>query len=183
MPGHSEVGTVNVGAGAGPAPYFTQGRVYLAGPYKGAPFSLAIITPAVAGPYDLGDVVVRAALYIDPVTTQVTVKSDPIPTILDGIPLDVKTIEVKMGDPNFTLNPTNCEKMSVGGEALSILGQSAVLSDPFEVGGCEALRFQTAVQWLHIRQDFACRWGQFACDVDLSECSTGHTGEYQERSC
>jgi hypothetical protein len=141
-PAGSEVGTVNVGAGAGPAPYFAQGRVYLAGPYKGAPFSLAIITPAVAGPYDLGTVVVRAALFVNPETAQVTVKSDPIPTILDGIPLDVRSIEVKIGRPGFTLNPTSCEKMSVGGEALSILGQSAVLSDPFQVGGCEALGFK-----------------------------------------
>jgi hypothetical protein len=116
--------------------------VYLAGPYKGAPFSLAILTPAVAGPYDLGDVVVRAGLYVNPVTAQVTVKSDPIPTILQGIPLDVRTIEVKMGRPDFTLNPTDCEKMSVGGEALSVLGQSAALSDPFQVGGCEALGFK-----------------------------------------
>jgi hypothetical protein len=141
-PASSEVGTVSVGAGAGPAPYFTGGRVYLAGPYKGAPFSLAILTPAVAGPYDLGDVVVRAGLYVNPVTAQVTVKSDPIPTILQGIPLDVRTIEVKMGRPDFTLNPTDCEKMSVGGEALSVLGQSAALSDPFQVGGCEALGFK-----------------------------------------
>jgi hypothetical protein len=141
-PAGSEVGTVSVGAGAGPAPYVTQGHVYLAGPYKGAPFSLAIVTPAVAGPYDLGTVVVRAALYVNPVTTQVTVKSDPIPTILDGIPLDVRTIEVKMGRPDFTLNPTSCEKMSVGGEALSVLGQSAAISDPFQVGSCEALGFR-----------------------------------------
>ncbi|HWX45673.1 MAG TPA: fibronectin type III domain-containing protein, partial [Solirubrobacteraceae bacterium] len=141
-PASSEVGTVNVGAGAGPAPYFTEGRVYLAGPYKGAPFSLAILTPAVAGPYDLGTVVVRAALYVNPETTQVTVKSDPIPTILDGILLDVRTITVKIGRPDFTLNPTSCDKMSVGGEALSVLGPSAALSDPFQVGGCEALGFK-----------------------------------------
>src|SRR5487761_1109521 len=141
-PAGSEVGTVNVGAGAGPAPYYTQGHVYLAGPYKGAPFSLAIVTPAVAGPYDLGDVVVRAGLYINPETTQVTVKSDPVPTILEGIPLDVRTITVTMGRSDFTLNPTDCEKMSVGGQALSALGQSVALSNPFQVGGCEALGFK-----------------------------------------
>ncbi len=141
-PTGSEVGTVTVGAGAGPAPFFAGGRVYLAGPYKGAPFSLAIITPAVAGPYDLGTVVVRAALFVNPETAQVTVKSDPIPTILDGIPLDVRTIEVKVGRPDFTLNPTSCEKMSVGGEALTVLGGVAALSDPFQVGGCEALDFK-----------------------------------------
>jgi hypothetical protein len=141
-PAGSEVGTVSVGAGAGPAPYVAQGRVYLAGPYKGAPFSLAIVTPAVAGPYDLGDVVVRAGLYVNPETAQVTVKSDPIPTILQGVLLDVRTIVVRVGRPDFTLNPTDCEKMSVGGEALSVLGQSVVLSAPFQVGGCEALGFK-----------------------------------------
>jgi hypothetical protein len=158
-PSSSEVGTIDVGAGAGPAPYFVQGRVYLAGPYKGAPFSLAIVTPAVAGPFDLGTVVVRAALYINPETTQVTVKSDPLPTILDGIPLDVKTIVVKVGRPEFTLNPTNCEKMSVGGEALSILGQGSALSDPFQVGSCEALgfapRFSVSTSGKTSRQDGA----------------------------
>jgi hypothetical protein len=141
-PTSSEVGTVTIGAGAGPAPFVTVGRVYLAGPYKGAPFSLAVVTPVVAGPYDLGTVVVRAALDVNPITSQVTVKSDPIPTILRGIPLDVKTILVKLQRPDFALNPTNCEKMSVDGEALSPVGQNVVLADPFQVSSCEALGFK-----------------------------------------
>ncbi len=87
-PASSEVGTVDVGAGAGPTPLNVPGHVYLAGPYKGAPLSMAIITPAVAGPFDLGTVVVRAALHVDPETTQIHAVSDPIPTILEGIPLD-----------------------------------------------------------------------------------------------
>ncbi len=141
-PAASEVGTVTAGAGAGPSPVHVLGRAYLAGPYKGAPISLAIVTPAVAGPFDLGTVVVRAALNVHPETAQVTVVSDPIPAILQGIPLDVRSISVNVGRPRFTLNPTNCEAMSVGGQAISLLGQPASLSDRFQVGGCRGLGFK-----------------------------------------
>jgi hypothetical protein len=141
-PAAGEVGTVTAGAGAGPNPVHVLGRAYLAGPYKGAPISLAIVTPAVAGPFDLGTVVVRAALNVHPETAQVTVVSDPIPTILQGIPLDVRSISVNVGRPRFTLNPTNCEAMSVGGQAISLLGQPASLADRFQVGGCRGLGFK-----------------------------------------
>ena len=144
-PAASKLGAVNVAAGAGPDPYYAQGNAYLAGPYQGAPLSLAIITPALAGPFDLGDVVVRAALQVNPETAQITVNSGPIPTILQGIPLDIRTIAVKMDKPNFTLNPTDCEKMAVTAQALSALGQSAALTDPFQVGGCNALGFKPKV--------------------------------------
>jgi uncharacterized repeat protein (TIGR01451 family) len=138
----SRLGTVTVAAGAGPSPYYVQGKAYLAGPYKGAPFSVAIITPAVAGPFDLGTVVVRAALYVNPETAQITVKSDPIPTILDGIPLDLRSISVEMDRNEFTLNPTSCDPMAVTGQALSVLGQAASLSSRFQVGGCGELPFR-----------------------------------------
>jgi hypothetical protein len=138
----SEVGTVTVGAGAGPSPVHTLGRIYLGGPYKGAPVSLAIVTPAVAGPFDLGTVVVRAALNVNPETAQVTVESDPIPAILEGIPLDVRSISVDVSRRDFTLNPTNCEPMAVAGQAISLLGQPASLSDRFQVGGCRGLGFK-----------------------------------------
>lgn len=141
-PQASEVGTVTVGAGAGSSPYYVTGKAYLAGPYKGAPFSIAIVTPAVAGPYDLGTVVVRSTLQIDPRTAQVTVKSDPIPTELKGIPLDIRSIAVKIGRPGFTFNPTNCEATSVGGSETSALGSTAQLADHFQVGGCRALSFK-----------------------------------------
>lgn len=141
-PAGSEVGVVNVGAGAGSSPYFVQGHAYLAGPYEGAPLSLAIVTPAVAGPYDLGTVVVRSALEVDPFTAQITVKSDPIPTELKGIPLDVRSIAVKIDRPAFTLNPTNCETMSVGGSLTTTVGQTAALANRFQVGGCKKLGFR-----------------------------------------
>jgi hypothetical protein len=140
-PAASRVGTVTVGAGSG-APLHVQGTAYLAGPYKGAPLSLAIITPAVAGPFDLGAVLVRAAAHVDPKTAQITAKSDPIPTILEGIPLDVRSVAVDMNRDRFTLNPTNCDPMSLGVDALSSLGQSALLSNRFQVGGCRGLDFE-----------------------------------------
>jgi hypothetical protein len=140
-PAASEVGTVNVGAGAGPSPYYTGGRVYLAGPYKGAPLSLAIVTPAVAGPFDLGTVVVRTALFVDPETARITAKSDPIPHVLQGIQLDVRAVTVKLDRPNFILNPTSCDPLSFGGQIASVLGQVAPLSERFQVGECGRLRF------------------------------------------
>jgi hypothetical protein len=140
-PAASQVGTVSVGAGAGTSPFFVAGKAYLAGPYKGAPLSLAIVTPALAGPFDLGTVVVRAALQVDPETAQVRVISDPIPTILQGIPLDVRSIAVNVDRPDFTLNPTNCEPTAVNGEAVSLAGQVAPLSNRFQVGGCRGLDF------------------------------------------
>ncbi|MDX6634331.1 MAG: hypothetical protein QOF06_534 [Solirubrobacterales bacterium] len=141
-PAASQVGTVSVGAGAGPAPYFVQGSVYLAGPYNGAPLSLAIVTPATAGPYDLGTVVVRTALRVDPETARITAVSDPIPHILQGISLDVRTITLRLDRPNFSLNPTNCNPLVLSGEVISTLGQGAALQNPFQVGECGALAFK-----------------------------------------
>jgi hypothetical protein len=141
-PQASEVGTVTVGAGAGPSPYYVKGRAYLAGPYEDAPLSLVIITPAVAGPFDLGTVVVRSALHVDPETAQISAKSDPIPTIIDGIPLDVRSVAIDMGRPQFTLNPTSCNPMAVLGSSISTLNQAAGLSSRFQVGGCAALPFR-----------------------------------------
>jgi hypothetical protein len=141
-PAASEVGIVAVAAGAGPSPFYVQGRAYLAGPYKNAPLSLAVITPALAGPFDLGTVVVRAALYVDPETAQITVRSDPIPSELKGIPLDIRSVAVRIGRPGFTLNPTDCEAMSVAGSLTSTLGQTAPLASPFQVGECGRLKFK-----------------------------------------
>jgi hypothetical protein len=138
----SRVGSVTVGAGAGSNPLYVGGNAYLAGPYKGAPLSLAIVTPAVAGPFDLGTVVVRTALKVDPESTQIKAVSDPIPTILQGIPLDIRQIALNMDRPSFTLNPTSCDPMAVNGSALSVFGTSALLTDRFQVGGCGALGFK-----------------------------------------
>jgi hypothetical protein len=141
-PAASQLGTVDVGAGAGPTPIYVSGKAYLAGPYKGAPLSLVVITPAVAGPFDLGNVVVRNALYVDPETTRIHAVSDPLPTILQGIPLDLRSVAIKMDRPNFTLNPTDCSPLAVLGSATSVFGQSASLSTPFQVDECAKLGFK-----------------------------------------
>jgi hypothetical protein len=140
-PQSSEVGTAIVGAGSG-SPLYVQGNAYLAGPYRGAPLSLAVITPAVAGPFDLGTVVVRSALYVDQASAQITVKTDPLPTILQGIPLDLRSIAVRVDRDQFTLNPTSCEEMHVTGTAVSTAGQPAPLDNRFQIGACQGLAFK-----------------------------------------
>jgi hypothetical protein len=144
-PASSQVGTIDVGAGAGITPLYVQGNAYLAGPYQGAPLSLVTITPAVAGPFDLGAVVVRAALRLDPETAVVKATSDPLPQILEGIPLDVRSISLRMDKPDFTLNPTSCNPASIDASVLSALGASASLSSPFQVGGCSELAFKPKI--------------------------------------
>lgn len=140
-PAASRIGTVAVATGAGPNPHHVTGSVYLAGPHRGAPLSLAVVTPAVAGPFDLGTVVVRALLYVDPETARIRAVAGPIPSMLEGIPLDVRSIALTLDRPGFALNPTNCEPMAIAGTALSTLGQGAPLGSRFQVGGCEALPF------------------------------------------
>jgi hypothetical protein len=147
-PAASEVGVADVGAGAGPNPFYTRAHLYLAGPYKGAPLSMVAITPAIAGPFDLGVVVVRAALYINPETAQVRTVTDPLPTILEGIPLDVRSVAVKVQRPQFTRNPTSCDPKAFGGALTSTLGLVAPISARFQVGGCKALPYKPV---LHTR--------------------------------
>jgi hypothetical protein len=141
-PAASRIGSVQVAAGAGPQPFHAPGSVYLAGPYKGAPLSLAIVTPAVAGPFDLGTVVVRNAVRLDPVTAQVSAVSDPIPSILQGIPLDIRSVSLRLDKPQFTRTPTSCDPMQVSGSLTSLLGQPASLTDRFQVGDCPRLGFK-----------------------------------------
>jgi hypothetical protein len=141
-PAASQVGAIVAGAGAGPSPYFTSGEVYLAGPYKGAPLSLVAIVPAVAGPFDLGVVTDRIALEVDQRTAQVTAAADPFPTILAGIPLDVRDLRVSLNRPNFTLSPTNCGPASVSATVTGKGGAAAAASSYFQVGGCRGLAFK-----------------------------------------
>jgi hypothetical protein len=139
-PASSFIGVANAAAGSGPTPYYTQGRVYLAGPYKGAPLSAVTIAAAVAGPFDLGTVVIQSAIYLDPESAQGRVVTDPLPQIIDGIPLDLRSAAVRIERPGFSLNPTSCNEKSFGGSLVSTLGAVAPLSDRFQVGGCSALR-------------------------------------------
>jgi len=141
-PAASQVGTVAVAAGVGPRPFhLDSGRAYLAGPYKGAPLSLAIVTPALAGPFDLGSVVVRTALRVDPESTRVTAVSDPLPTILHGIPLEIRQLRVNLDRPEFTRNPTDCEPAQVAATVTGSAGGVARPASRFQVAGCAGLRF------------------------------------------
>lgn len=144
-PQTSQVGTVTVGAGSGPTPYYVTGKAYLAGPYKGAPLSMVIITPAVAGPFDLGVVVDRVALQVNLETAQIHAVADPLPTILQGIPLDVRSISLSLDRPGFTLNPTSCEAKSITGQVSTQAGQTAPLTNRFQVGECGRLAFKPSI--------------------------------------
>jgi hypothetical protein len=138
----SRIGSVTVGAGPGSNPFYTKGNAYLAGPYKGAPMSVAVITPAVAGPFDVGTVVVRNALHVDPETAQARVVSDPFPKIIDGIPLRLRDITVELDRPDFTLNPTSCEAKAITAKLTGSDGAIANPTNHFQVAGCEKLGFK-----------------------------------------
>jgi hypothetical protein len=141
-PASSQIGTISAGLGAGPGPNYFGGKVYLAGPYKGAPLSLAVVAPALAGPLDLGSVVVRVALQVDPNNAQVTAVSDPFPTILHGVILRVRDIRLNLDRPQTTINPTNCSKMSIDGEVGGVGGAVFSASSPFQVGACADLPYK-----------------------------------------
>ena len=141
-PAASRIGTSVAGAGAGTHPLYIPGEVYLAGPYKGAPLSLAVITPAVSGPYDLGNVVVRVALHVDSTTAQITAISDPLPQILQGIPLRLREVRINLDRRNFTLNPTNCDQFAVNANLSGDQGAVATRSQPFQVANCSTLPFE-----------------------------------------
>ncbi len=140
-PQQSQVGAVSVTVGAGDPLLVNSGKAYLAGPYRGAPLSLAVVVPALAGPFDLGNVVVRVALQVDPESAQITASSDPIPALLHGIPLNVRSLSIALDRPQFILNPTSCDPTAFGGSASSLQGTTVPLSQRFQVGGCNALAF------------------------------------------
>jgi hypothetical protein len=149
----SEIGHTLVGVGVGSVLSYTPGKVYMAGPYNGAPFSIVAITSAKVGPFDLGTVVVREALEINPETAIVTVDakaSDPIPHIIDGIVVHVRDIQVYIDRPNFSLNPTNCEHLTfaatIGGGGANPANPSdetsTTVDDPFQAADCQSLKFK-----------------------------------------
>jgi hypothetical protein len=149
-PEASMVGTVRAGAGPGPNPLFVTGKAYLTGPYKGGPYGLSVVVPAIAGPFDFGTVVVRQSLRIDPTDAHVTDVSDPFPTILNptgangqtvGILIKLRRIDVSIDRPGFTFNPTSCAKLQVGGSLSSVTGASSALATPFQVTNCATLKF------------------------------------------
>jgi hypothetical protein len=144
----AQIGHTVVGAGAGPAPLYipepgqAPAPIYLTGPYKGAPFGLSIVVPVIAGPFNLGTVVVRAAISVDPHTTQLTISTDALPQILAGIPTDLRQINAVIDRPGFMFNPTNCSPQAFSGTAQSAEGASAPISSHSQVGSCQSLKFK-----------------------------------------
>jgi hypothetical protein len=149
-PAKSEVGVATVQAGTAATPLSINGKVFLSGPYHGAPLSLAVVTPATAGPFDLGTVVVRVALFVDPETAQVSAVSDPIPHVFGGAQLSIRSIELNLNRKEFTLNPTSCGRLQStamingggGDPGNSAAWSSFNASAPFQTSGCGSLEFQ-----------------------------------------
>jgi hypothetical protein len=140
-PAGSLIGTVQTTAGPGPSPVSVSGKAYLTGPYKGGPYGIAVVVPAVAGPFDLGTVVIRQSLRIDPSDAHVTDTSDPFPTILQGVPLRIKSVNVTLDRPAFTFNPTSCEPKTIGATLESTGGAKAGVSSHFQAANCATLKF------------------------------------------
>ncbi len=154
----SLIGETTVSVGLGANPYtVTGGKVYITGPtpVEGpnpslAPFGLSIVNPAKAGPFNLGQVIVRAAIEVDPHTADLTITSEDtgpykIPQFIDGIPLQIKHVNVTIngvgGNDKFTFNPTNCGKLAITGALSSAEGATRTLSEPFQVTNCATLKF------------------------------------------
>ena len=141
-----QVGSVKTFAGPGSNPFMLPGKVFLEGRYGDAPFSLKVVVPAKAGPFDLGEVVVRQKIYVDPITAQVTVVSDPVPTIVKGVPVRLQRLEVDVDRPGFIVNPTSCAAKTVGATLGSAANQSVPVSTRFQVGDCGSLALKPSLK-------------------------------------
>jgi hypothetical protein len=137
----SQVGTAIGGAGSGSRPLHVAGKVYLAGPYKGVPLSLVVVIPAVSGPYDLGNVATRVGIDVDPTTGRVSTVSDPLPQIIEGIPLRTRFLRIAIDRENFALSPTNCSPLSTDATLHGSEGGKAERSAHFQVANCGVLDF------------------------------------------
>jgi hypothetical protein len=146
-PANSRIGSLTASSGVGGAPLWlpqpgkAPTAVYLAGPYKGAPYSVVSVVPAQAGPFDLGLVVNRAAIDVDPETALATIVTDPLPQILEGVPIAYRTIHVDVDRPNFTINPTSCAQKKITATVTATNGAVAEPSDGFQATGCSKLAY------------------------------------------
>src|ERR1700691_2173448 len=143
----SKIGTTRVATGAGSHPFEIEGNVYLTGPYEGAPFGLSIVTNAVAGPFNLGLVVVRARINVDPTTSDLTITTDEtgpyaLPQIVFGVPLRLQRVTVDIDRPDFMFNPTNCGAQQITATISGSQNATSSISSPFAVGGCKSLEFK-----------------------------------------
>src|SRR5262249_37733418 len=121
---------------------FLGGRAYLTGPYKGAPFGLSIVVPAVAGPFNLGNEVVRSAIFIDPHTAAVTVVSDPLKQIRAGVPFRLREVNVQVNRPDFLRTGSNCVAQPASATVSAAEGGSAQVPAPCGVGRGGGLPFR-----------------------------------------
>jgi uncharacterized repeat protein (TIGR01451 family) len=151
-PAASQIGHTVVAAGPGPYPLVVPqpgqppAAIYLTGPYEGAPFGLSIVVPLVVGPFTLQTQVVRGKIEVDPHTAQITIATDPLPQIIDGIPTDLRSIDAVIDRPGFMFNPTNCNPQAFSGTAFSAEGAAAAISSHFQMGSCRSLTFKPDFQ-------------------------------------
>jgi hypothetical protein len=145
----TRIGSTSVLAGSGGEPLPLTGSVYVTGPYKGAPFGLSVVVPAKVGPFDLGDVVVRAALHVDANNAKATAVTEPFPTIVGGVPVRLRQVNVTLDRPGFTFNATSCAQQQVIGGFWSTGGATATVGASYQAQGCDQLRLQPrlALQW------------------------------------
>jgi hypothetical protein len=141
-PAGSRVGTATVGAGPGSNPFYLTGSASLTGPYKGAPYGLSVAVRAVAGPFDLGMVVVRQAIYIDPVDAHLSVRSDQLPIIVKGVPLRLRSVNVDVDRPGFTINPTSCAPKRIAATFGGSGGAVSTSNQRLQATECQSLAFK-----------------------------------------
>ena len=144
----SQIGHTVVGTGPGPYPFYVPqagappAPIYLTGPYKNAPFGLSIVVPLIAGPFNLGTEIVRATINVDPITSRLTIATDPLPLTVKGIPTDLRSINAVIDRPEFMFNPTDCKPQEFSGTATSVEDATAPLETHFQMGSCQSLKFQ-----------------------------------------
>jgi hypothetical protein len=138
----SLIGSTTIASGAGSHPLEMPGRIYLTAGYDGAPFGLSIVTEAVAGPLNLGRVVIRARVDVNPQTAAITITSDPLPQILLGVPLRLQRVTLDIDRPGFMFNPTDCAPLRVTATITGTQGPGAEVSSPFAAAGCWSLAFK-----------------------------------------
>jgi hypothetical protein len=173
-PSGSEVGQATAIAGLGTEPYVqTGGRVFMTEGYGGAPFGLEIVTPAKAGPFDLGYVTVRSKLYVDPNDASVTIVSDPLPTQVRGIPLQLKRVLVTVDRSGFEFNPTSCEPLRIDGTITGSDGGSVNVASPFKAEDCGSLPFSPQLTASAVGQGSKTEGTTFAVTVRSGGTNSG----------
>jgi hypothetical protein len=173
-PESSRIGSSTVAAGAG-SPLRMTGAVYLTGPYEGAPFGLSIVTHAVTGPLDLGSIVIRARVDIDPHTGALVITSDPLPQIVLGVPLRLRQIALDIDRPGFIVNPTNCNAEQIAATIAGVEGAVASPTSPFAVGGCRGLSFKPTLKASTTGKTSYARGGSLDLKLTLPKGAVGTT--------